>query len=199
VVFLDKKALRENMIKIRKNMSKGKRTIKSKEIKEKLFNLEEYKNANFIFTFISTEEEVNTHDIIRESISSGKRIGVPITLPKEKKMIVSEIRDFDKELEMGFYNILAPKKEFIREVSPEEIDIVLVPGLAFREDGYRIGYGGGYYDRFLSNVESVIKIGICFEMQILEDVPVDTYDVPVDLIITEERIIDCKNNRKKGR
>lgn len=196
MVFLDKKALRENMIIRRKNLSEKERMFKSNKIKEKLFNLEQYKKANFIFSFISTEEEVNTHDIIKESISSGKRVGVPVTIPKEKKLIVSEIRDFDKELEVGYYNILTPKKEYIREVSPEKIDIVLVPGLIFRKDGYRIGYGGGYYDRFLSNIKSVIKIGICFEMQILEDIPIDDYDIPVDLIITEERIIDCKSNRK---
>lgn len=196
MVYLDKKALRETMIEKRKKISQDERIKKSNEIKKRLFETEHYKNANFIFTFVSTDEEIDTHDIIRESLKKGKRIGVPITLPKEKKLVVSEIKDLDNELEMGFYGILTPKKEYIREISPEEIDVVLVPGLIFREDGFRIGYGGGYYDRFLRDAKSVVKIGLCYEMQIYEDIPVDIYDIPVDYIITEKRIIDCKSNRK---
>mgnify|MGYP003762947243 FL=1 len=180
----------------RKNIPQEERKEKSNRIKERLFSLELFKKANFIFTFISTEEEVDTHEIIKESINMGKRIGVPITLSKEKRMMVSEIQDFASELEIGYYNILTPKKEYIREVDPEEIDMVLVPGLIFREDGYRIGYGGGYYDRFLGGIDSVIKIGLCYEMQLSEDIPIDTYDIPVNYIITEERLIDCKGNKK---
>jgi len=195
-VFLDKKALRKAMMERRKNIPQEERKEKSNRIKERLFSLELFKKANFIFTFISTEEEVDTHEIIKESINMGKRIGVPITLSKEKRMMVSEIQDFASELEIGYYNILTPKKEYIREVDPEEIDMVLVPGLIFREDGYRIGYGGGYYDRFLGGIDSVIKIGLCYEMQLSEDIPIDTYDIPVNYIITEERLIDCKGNKK---
>ncbi len=192
MVYLDKKTLRKVMIEKRKSISQEERIKKSKKIKERLFSTEYYKNANFIFTFISTQEEVDTHNIIRESLEKGKRIGVPITLPKEKKLLVSEIKNMDEELEMGFYDILTPKKEYIREIPPEEIDIVLVPGLIFREDGFRIGYGGGYYDRFLRNVKDVVKIGLCYEMQLYEDIPIASHDVPVDYIITEKRIIDCK-------
>jgi len=198
VVYLDKKALREAMIKKRKEITQDEKAKKSNAIKEKLFETEHYKNADFIFTFISTDEEIDTHNIIRESLKKGKRIGVPITLPKERKLVVSEIKDFDNELEMGFYGILSPKKEYIREISPNEVDVVLVPGLIFREDGFRIGYGGGYYDRFLRDAKSAVKIGLCYEIQIDEDIPIEMHDIPVDYIITEKRIIDCKNNRKQG-
>ena len=195
---MDKKALREAMIKKRKEITQDEKAKKSNAIKEKLFETEHYKNADFIFTFISTDEEIDTHNIIRESLKKGKRIGVPITLPKERKLVVSEIKDFDNELEMGFYGILSPKKEYIREISPNEVDVVLVPGLIFREDGFRIGYGGGYYDRFLRDAKSAVKIGLCYEIQIDEDIPIEMHDIPVDYIITEKRIIDCKNNRKQG-
>lgn len=195
MVILDKKALRKAMIEERRKLSNEENIQKSMDIRNKLFNLEKYKKSNFIFTFISTDEEVDTHNIIKESINMGKRIGVPITVPKERKLLVSEVKNFETELEMGYYDILSPKKDFIREVSPNVIDIVLVPGLIFTKDGYRVGYGGGYYDRFLSQIEDVIKIGICFDMQITEEIPTDQYDIPVDYIITEERIIDCKEYR----
>jgi len=191
VVILDKKTLRKEMILKRRGMTRIEREEKSKRIQRTLFDLEEYKKSHFIFTFISTEEEVDTHNIIRHSLAIGKRAGVPITIPEKKELLVSEILDFDKELEMGFYNILTPKKEYIREVSPDIVDLVLVPGVVFSKDGYRVGYGGGYYDRFLSRL-NVLKIGICFHLQLQEKVPVGKFDIPVDIIITDEEIIYCR-------
>lgn len=191
MVILDKKEMRKAMILKRKQMTNIEREEKSKKIQHNLFNLEEYKKSNFIFTFVSTEEEVDTHNIIKHSISVGKRVGVPITIPNTRDMLVSEILDFDKELEMGYYNILTPKKEFIRKVSPDIVDLVLVPGLIFSRDGYRVGYGGGYYDRFLNSL-NVLKIGLCFHLQLQEKVPVGKYDIPVDIIVTDDEIIYCR-------
>lgn len=179
------------MLKKRAELSKKEIVEKSRAIQNILFDLEQYKNSNFIFTFISFKNEVDTHELIKKSISMGKRIGVPITIPKERKLMVSEIKDFDKELELGYYNILTPKDECIREVSPKIIDIVLVPGLAFSPKGYRVGYGGGYYDRFFSQNRDIIKIGLCYEMQLSPTVPIDEYDIPIDYIITEKRLIEC--------
>ncbi len=195
MVILDKKVLREEMLKKRAELSHEEVIKKSKAIRDKLFNLVEYKKSNFIFSFISFKDEVNTHDIIKKSITLGKRVGVPITIPNGRQLLVSEIKNFDEELEMGYYNILTPKKEYIREVSPELIDMVLVPGLIFTPTGYRVGYGGGYYDRFFSNNRQIFKVGLCYEMQIAPKVPTDIYDIPVDCIITEKRIINCAGEK----
>ncbi|MCF6465464.1 5-formyltetrahydrofolate cyclo-ligase [Clostridium sp. Cult2] len=188
---MDKKVLRKEMFKKRANLSHEDIIEKSNTIQNKLFSLERYRKSDFIFSFVSFKDEVDTHDIIKKSLSLGKRVGVPITIPKGRQLIVSEIMDFDKELEMGYYNILSPKNEYIRETSPKLVDIVLVPGLAFSPEGYRVGYGGGYYDRFFSINREMFKIGICFEIQITPQVPKGMYDIPVDCIITEERIINC--------
>lgn len=194
---MDKKVIREKILKKRANLPLNETLTKSKTIENKLFDTNEFKKANFIFSFISFKDEINTHEIIKNSINMGKRIGVPITVTKTKKMLVSEIKDFDRELEIGYYNILTPKKEFTRIVSPEIVDLVLVPGVAFDRRGYRVGYGGGYYDRFFSSLnKDVIKIGLCYEMQVLPLIPFDSYDIPVDYIITEKSLINCndKNN-----
>ena len=122
----------------------------------------------------------------------GKRIGVPISVPKTKELLVSELMDFDNELDIGPYNILTPKDEYVRIVSPNLVNLVLVPGVAFDKGGYRVGYGGGYYDRFFSKLNNdVIKIGLCYEIQLLPKVPTDTYDIPVNYIITEKGLINC--------
>ena len=189
---MDKKVLRKKMLEKRSQLSLEKIEEKSKIIANNLFNLNQYKKANFIFSFISFKDEVNTHEIIKKSISIGKRVGVPIPVPKTKELKVSELIDFDKELDLGFYNILTPKDKYIRIVPPKLVDLVLVPGVAFDKRGYRVGYGGGYYDRFFSNInENVIKIGLCYEMQIIPEVPKDPYDIPIDFILTEKEFIQC--------
>lgn len=195
---MDKKALREEIMRKRSQLTNEEIIEKSTEVKNKLLQLEEFKNANFIFSFISFKDEIHTHDIIKETLNMGKRVGVPITLDKPRQLLVSEIKDFEKELEIGYYNILAPKKEYERLVSPDLVDLVLVPGLAFDKSGYRTGYGGGYYDRFFANAnKNMIKIGLCFDLQIISQVPRDIYDIPVDYIITESRIIATPNKNEK--
>lgn len=195
---MDKKTLRAEMLGKRSQLKFDEIIKKSEKIKNKLFQLEEFKDANFIFSFISFKDEIYTHDIIKDTISLGKRVGVPITIKKPRKLLVSEIKDFDNELEIGPYDILAPKKEFERIIDPKLVDLVLVPGLAFNRYGFRLGYGGGYYDRFFAEIkEDVPKIGLCFDMQIVDNVPIDSYDIPVDYIITEKDIIRPIHKKSK--
>lgn len=196
VIFLDKKSLRKKVLENRSKLSKENILEYSEIIANKLYEMDFYKNAKRIMAFISFKDEIHTHDIIKTSIDKGKSIVVPITVPETRELKVSELRDFS-ELEMGYYDILTPKKEFIRLVDPNTIDLILVPGVVFAKDGYRIGYGGGYYDRFLSKLDKrVMKIGLAFDLQITDRVPTESFDIPVDLIITEKRIIDCSKNNK---
>lgn len=192
--MLDKKALRKEMLEKRSQLSLQEIKEKSKTITNSLLNLNEYNKSQFIFTFISFKDEVDTHEIIKSSLKKDKRIGVPITVPEKKQLKVSEIMDFDNELELSYYDILAPKEKNIRIVAPELIDLVLVPGIIFDRRGYRVGYGGGYYDRFFSKLDkNVLKIGLCYDMQIQSNVPRDSYDIPVDYILTEKEFIKCNH------
>lgn len=193
---MDKRVLRKEMLEKRSQLSLQEINEKSKTITNSLLNLNEYNKSQFIFTFISFKDEVDTHEIIKNSLKKDKRIGVPITVPEKKQLKVSEIMDFDNELELSYYNILAPKEENIRIVAPELIDLVLVPGVIFDRRGYRVGYGGGYYDRFFSKLDkNILKIGLCYDMQIQSNVPTDCYDIAVDYILTEKEFIKC--NHKK--
>ena len=195
---MDKKVLRKEILEKRSLLKPDEIELKSQEIKNKLFSLDDFKRSNFIFSFISFKNEVHTHDIIKDSIAMDKRVGVPITVDETRKLLVSEIIDFDRELEIGYYNILTPKENFKRIVPPQLVDLVLVPGLAFDKYGFRVGYGGGYYDRFFASLnKDIIKIGLCYHMQILPEVPIDSYDIPVDYIITEKEIIQPINKKSK--
>ena len=160
-------------------------------IKERLFRSPEFINAKTIMFYVSTKDEVKTEFMIKDALKLGKKVVVPISDLKKRTLHLSEIKDFDNELEPGVFNILEPEKEFLRPVSAEEVDLVIVPGVAFDEEGDRIGYGMGFYDRFLRTIRKHVPvIGLAYELQIVDDIPVDDTDVTVDKIVTEERIIE---------
>lgn len=189
---MEKKLIREEILKKRKGLPVETRAIYSKEITEKILNSDSYTNAKTIMCFISFSDEISTRSFIKKAIADGKKIVVPITFPENKELKPSLLKDLN-ELEPGFYNILTPKKEFERFINPKEIDLVIVPGVAFRRDGYRVGYGGGYYDRFLSKIPNTPTIAIGFDIQVVKDLPVDSFDIPVNYIYTEKDIINCNS------
>jgi len=103
----------------------------------------------------------------------------------------SLVKDFEKELALGDLGVYQPREEFYRIVSPDELDLVIIPGVAFNKRGDRLGRGGGYYDRFLKQLRKQVPIvALAFEVQIVEDIPLEESDMPVDFIITEQRIIE---------
>ncbi|MDD2446281.1 MAG: 5-formyltetrahydrofolate cyclo-ligase [Tissierellia bacterium] len=187
---MDKKVLRKKILEERANFSKEVNISLSKDIVMKLMNTEQYRNANTIMCFISFGSEINTHEFIKKAIKDGKRLTVPVTFHEPKEMKPSQLLSFD-ELEPGYYGILTPKKEFIRYIDPKEIDLIIVPGAAFDRQGYRVGFGGGYYDRFLADL-NCMKISIAFGLQIVDKVPREGHDLPVDMIITEKETINIK-------
>ncbi len=188
---MEKKIIRDQILGNKSKIDNISLESYSDSIIGKLYNTEYYKTAKTIMTFISFGAEVNTHDFIKMSIKNNKRIVVPITVPSTRELKLSEVLDFN-ELEIGFYDILTPKEEFIRYVDPSEVDLIIVPGVAFDMEGYRIGYGGGYYDRFLSKLDHITKISLALDMQLIDNVPREDFDIPVDYIITENQIIKCK-------
>ena len=191
MIILNKKLLRQEILTKRSLLTQEKIQEYSNKIQNTLYKIDEYKNAKRIMCFVSNGSEVDTHPLIDRAILDGKSIVVPITVSKTKELLVSDLFSLS-ELEVGFYNIEVPKEEFLRLVDPETIDLVLVPGVALAKDGYRVGYGGGYYDRFLSKLDSSVpKIALGFDLQVMDQVPKEDFDIPVDLILTEKGIIDC--------
>lgn len=188
---MNKKLLRQEILTKRSLLTQEKIQEYSNKIQNTLYQMDEYKNAKRIMCFVSNGSEVDTHPLIDRAILDGKSIVVPITVPKTKELLVSDLFSLS-ELEVGFYNIEVPKEEFLRLVDPETIDLVLVPGVALGKDGYRVGYGGGYYDRFLAKLDSSVpKIALGFDLQVVDQVPTEHFDIPVDLILTEKGIVDC--------
>ena len=186
---MDKKECRNEYFNKRKQL---KDKSKDQMIQKKLFDQEEFKNSSSLFITVSTNSEIETDNIIHKALSLNKRVFIPKVDKLNHRIIPVEIKTFPENLILGAYDIFEPKN------FPEKIEypeLTIVPGLVFSKDGYRLGYGGGYYDRYLK--EAVSKtISLVYDDLVINEIPVTEMDVPVNKIITEKRIIKNDNYRR---
>ena len=149
--------------------------------------LPEYQKSQTIFCYVGTDEEINTSPLILDALTRGKRVGVPrCTGPGI--MHAYEIESLS-DLSPGSYGILEPGED-CPLVSPEEIDMACIPCLSADRDGRRLGYGGGFYDRYLEHT-SFPRIILCREELILHDLPVEDHDQRMDILVTESGVTRC--------
>ncbi len=187
-----KKLIRKMVLELRDSLKSSEITEKSGVIVEKLLETKEFKSSSLVMCYINFKSEVITKNLIDECLKRGKRVAVPYTIIKpngQKEMIASEIFGIEEDTAPGRYGIFEPKPDKIRKIQPSKIDLAVVPGIAFDIRRNRIGYGAGYYDRFLKKMNvACFKVGLAFDIQIIEEVPVDRYDVPLQMIITESAV-----------
>jgi 5-formyltetrahydrofolate cyclo-ligase len=163
---------------------------RSAQIATKLFNHPAWKDATTIGITVSRRREIDTFFIIEHAWNEGKKIAVPKCVLKNNGLDFRELTSFD-QLEVVYMDLKEPSLLKTQAVDAEKIDLLIVPGLAFDRSGYRIGYGGGYYDRYLSTYANK-TLALAFECQIVEKLPREPFDLPVEEIITEEKIYAVK-------
>jgi len=185
--------VRKKVLELRNLLSGEEVEEYSSRIINTLISTEEYKASSFIMCYMDYRNEVAASKLVEISISMGKRAAVPLVENTDgtgKEISACEVGNITSEMAKGAYGILEPKKDTARRVSPELIDLVVVPGVAFDSKRNRIGHGAGYYDRFLKKLRSdCTKVGVAFEIQLAESLPSEVHDVKMDMIITERRII----------
>ncbi len=188
---MDKKQLRKLFSDKRDAYDRNKKGISDKQVFEYIKNSNLYKSSKVIFIYVSFGSEVDTHLFIKEALEEGKVIAVPYVISLKEGMCAIAIRSLS-ELKPGKYGILEPVN--IQEIiPPEELDLVLLPGLAFDLSGGRLGYGGGFYDRFLRKLKpSALKVALAYSMQICDSVPTEPWDEAIDGILTEKGFISFK-------
>ena len=179
-----KTSLRKQVAELRDGLSQEVRESKSREIGKRLYALPEFRAAGAILFFASFRSEVDTVTMIRHVLAAGKRVFLPKV--KGRELALFEILDFDKDTAPGAWAIPEPRET--KPVTIHEVDLMIVPGLAFDENGNRLGYGAGFYDRILPTYRRM-TVALAFEEQIVPDVPVSIHDIPVKKIVTEKRII----------
>lgn len=162
------------------------RDLKSAAIQAKLLGMRAFQSAGAVCFYVALPTEVDTHPMIEASLKLGKKVLVPLVDLENKELKLKEIRDFRKDLAPGALGILEPGPH-TRSCAPSEPECYLVPALAFDEKGYRLGRGGGFYDRLLSSLTpETATIGLAFSFQVLPAVPLEPHDRAVQTILTEE-------------
>ena len=177
---MDKKELRKKYTKVRADVED--KESKDRLIRKNLRQLDIYKKAKSVFVFISYKSEVDTRGIIEDILADGKKLLVPLV--KGSEMIAVEVKGID-DLEPNKMGILEPKSG--KEVT--DVDLTITPGLAFDKRGYRLGYGGGYYDKFFAKVDT-IRMGIGYSDQYVESLVHEGYDKALEYLLTEEGLIE---------
>lgn len=180
------------MARLREALSEESIREKSLEIARKLVGLAEFQASQNILFFLSLPSEVQTDEMIQQALSLGKKVHVPLVDAKHRRLKISEISGLDIGFERKQFGILEPGLAHLKIVPPETLDFVLVPGLAFDRKGGRVGYGAGYYDRFLKGVRGhAVSVGVAYDFQMLDSVPQTQFDVPVQKILTEKSLFIC--------
>jgi 5-formyltetrahydrofolate cyclo-ligase len=186
-----KSEIRRHALEIRDNISAESRLLKDIEIAERFQSLYIYQVSQTIMFFTSFKSEVNTFFLIDCALSQGKQVIVPKVLRDEKRLILFEIKDILKDLKSGYMGILEPDFPITQSFNSNNLDIIVMPGAAFDLNKNRLGYGGGYYDRLISEITNRPKlIALAYHEQIIGKVPVETHDIRVDMIITDSAIIE---------
>ena len=156
---------------------------KSRIIARKLLQIPGFIRARNVLIYVSKSGEVETWDLIRRALRMKKTVWVPRMNPAKNEIEAVRISDFRKDLVPGAYGILEPRKP-AKKTSAEKMDLMIIPGLGFDPSGKRIGRGLGYFDRFLQKTRGC-KIGLAFQEQLLQRVPVEAHDIGVDSVITD--------------
>lgn len=167
--------------------------VKSEMIHQRLFDLPEFRSGQTILFYVSYDNEVSTHEMIKRSLLDGKRVVVPCCDKEQNTLSLSYLRRWD-DLRPAAYSIPEPVQECRMPAQIEDLDLCIIPGVAFDEAGHRIGHGKGFYDRLLTYSHQVLKVGLAFELQIVPSIPVEAHDVSLDLILTEKRTIVPKSS-----
>ena len=189
------KDLRKKILALRDGLTDSDREEKSALIQEKILAFKEVETARNIFIYANFRSEVETMALIAELMKKKKIISIPKTYTAENRMDAIRIEDLTADLTPGYCDIPEPKEELLESnvTEPQNIDIVILPGSVFDERGGRMGYGGGYYDRFVEKIPFAIRIGLAFEEQVVNEVPLQPHDELVDFIVTEKRIIEIES------
>lgn len=182
---MDKSSLRKEMIKKRRDIDQITRNDWDMQIYVKVISSEFYINSDVIFVYVSYNGEVDTHKLIKKALEDKKTVCIPRIISKAEGMEAVPIYGFN-DLVTGSYGILEPTKD-VQPISPQKIDMALVPGVAFDREGGRLGYGGGFYDRYISQMRKDACIAaLAYSIQLTDGIPMEPQDQKVSMIFTNK-------------
>ncbi len=184
-----KKQTRKEMISLLESISPVVKKAKDKMIEVNLLDLKEYREARNVMLFASFRNEVDTFPIIKDALKNKQNVVLPRVNTKDKELELYLVRDIE-ELSPGYSNIPEPVPDDARMFPAKDIDLIIMPGLAFDSNGRRLGYGGGYYDRLLDRLGSKPDlVAVAYSEQIINKVPSTESDKKVNIIVTDIKTV----------
>ncbi len=193
---MNKTDIRDSIRAEKKGLTREQIKVAGEEVCRKLTNFLPYQETSTVYCYASYNRELPTTDIIRQALRDNKRVALPKVEGENIRFyIITNLN----QITPGYQSI--PEPDTLEQAIPSsrKPSLMLLPGLAFTKSGDRLGYGGGFYDRYLSTVEqgSIITCGIGYEFQVLGELPVEAYDIPLQYLITSNEIINCKAVEKE--
>ena len=182
-VWMTKQQLRTTLLHQLKTQKEEERRRKSRVIHRKVRRLAAFRKAQVVCCYVSLPYEVETWRLIEQMLETGKRVVVPRV--RNRTLQLSAVSDLHRDLAPGTFGVWEPTRASLRLVDPTDVDLVLVPGLAFDRQGHRLGHGQGYFDRLLARVpKTTPTVGVCFDFQLLDRLPTHPHDRPVQTVLT---------------
>lgn len=185
----NKKELRQHLLQVRSRLSSAYKKECSDIISRKVIHHPMFKQAEAVMLYMPIRGEADVLPVFKTAFSSGKRVILPKTEKEDKSIRCFQVKGCT-DLGKGAYGILEPEPSRCQEVGFQEADLVIVPGVGFDVSGFRLGYGGGYYDRLLSRHPDVIRIGVAYDEQIVPDVMPEPHDSMMDRLISPKKILE---------
>ncbi|MBI2118124.1 MAG: 5-formyltetrahydrofolate cyclo-ligase [Elusimicrobia bacterium] len=190
-----KSQIRKKYKKIRSQIPKPEQKILNLKIAKQLFKIKEFKKSKRLGIYLSKNNEVSTFLIFKKSLALEKKVAAPkINSNKKINMEFFQIKNLTKDCKEGTYGLLEPK-DCCPHVSKEKLELILVPGIVFDSQGFRLGTGIGFYDRFLKKCASSLTIGLTFDKTFVPSLPHEKNDIPVDMVITEKKVYRTPHGR----
>jgi 5-formyltetrahydrofolate cyclo-ligase len=185
----ERRELRRRLLACRDRLPPAGRHHKSLEVTDRLRQLPEIADIYTFFIYISFRSEVETLSLIRHFLAAGKQVAAPLTHVSPPWLEAFLLRDPDRDLRPGYCGIPEPDPARLPRIEPAAIGAVILPGAVFDLRGGRLGYGGGFYDRFLATAApAALRIGVAFELQVVAAVPLEPHDQRLDVLVTEKGV-----------
>ena len=184
---MEKKEARREVGQAVRRLTAAERAEKSAAIRSRLSTLPELRQAQAVMGFLPMPDELDTRPILADLLAAGKRVYVPRTFVRARRMIPVRLTDLGK-LRQGEFNILEPESEETCAVA--ELDFIIVPGRAFDRTGNRLGRGAGFYDQFMAQKGfRAVRCGVAFACQVLDEIPHAQHDLPVNVLVPEDETL----------
>jgi 5-formyltetrahydrofolate cyclo-ligase len=185
-----KSEIRRNTVARRDALTKKQHAEKSGAIMERLFEFANFLESRIVLFYLSHKSEVDTEPMIRKALALEKIVALPMIDAEKRGIVPFKVDNLDSDTGPGYRGIREPKPELCKEIPVPQVNLAIIPGIAFDVRGGRIGYGTGFYDRFIADLDMTTrKVALAFECQIVPQIPMEPHDRYTDIIITEERIV----------